>query len=1239
MLRAFLRHLLPQNARPVGRERRRAPSPRKAPRTGRPFCPLLEALEDRLAPAVLTWDGGGGDNNWTTAANWVGNVAPTAGDDLAFAGNVQLTSNNSFAAGTAFSSITFKNGGFDLTGNAVTLTSAGASKGITSSGGANAIDFGVTSAANPLIITAAMRQLTLNGPISGSGLTKQGYGVLTLSGANTFAGAVTVQQGILVAASNGALGTTAGSTTVTAGATLALKGGISSADAVFLAGQGAGGIFGHGALVNVEGINTLTGAVTATAPAVIVSGPAFDLLTLSGPVNNGGFNLTVDTAADGVVTISGVISGGGGLIKQGVGILTLSGPSTFTGAVMVQQGVLVAASNGALGTSAGGTTVAGNATLALKGGISSAEAISLAGTGVGGGNGSGALVNLDGNNSLSGALTLTAATTLLLPAGLLTLSGPVNSGGFDLTVTGAGNTTIGGVISGGGSLTMWGAGTLILAGANTYTGYTAVESGTLLVNGSTPAQSLVEGNGGTLGGTGMIMGGVDVSGGTLGPGSPAANPGALAIGALDMDGASFVVQLNGAGAGQFDQLTVTGPIAISAFLSVTLGAGFQPAAGSSFTIIKNDGSDPVSGNFLGLSQGAGLMISGTLFVISYTGGDGNDVVLTALPSGTRVWDGGGGDNNWTTAANWVGNVAPSAGANLVFGGNVQQTSNNNFAAGTAFRSITFTNGGFTLTGNAVTLTGAGSDITNTSGANRITLQGVTAAANPLIITSSVGTLTLSGPVNDGGGVTVAGSGNTVINGVISGGGGLTKQGAGTLTLWGANTYTGATAVQGGYLVVANNAALGSTAGGTTVTAGGTLVLPFGISTAEAVSLAGAGVGGAGALRSNGSNTLSGPLTATAAATIVSAELQTLLTLSGPVNNGGFNLAVECGAGDTTISGVISGSGGLTVLGSGTLTLSGANTYTGATTVRGGTLVAANSGALGSSAGSTTVTGGATLALQGGITIAEAISLATTGIYGNGALVNLSGNNTLSGPITVTAAATIASNAGLLTLSGPVNNGGFGLTFICSGGNATIGGAISGGGGLTLGLAGGPGGTLTLSGANTYTGATTVNAGTLLVNGSTAAASAVTVNQGATLGGTGTVMGPVSAIAGILSPGAGSGMPGTLSTGNLTLTQVGTSYTSLDVELNGTNSSPGQCSQVNVTGTVNLGGATLVATLGPGFVPAVGTSYTIVNNDGADPVVGTFRGLAEGATVTIDGRLFTISYKGGDGNDVVLTEVT
>ncbi|HMZ48666.1 MAG TPA: hypothetical protein PLP28_06795, partial [Flavobacteriales bacterium] len=48
----------------------------------------LEDLEDRLAPATIRWDGGGATNLWKEDANWVGDKAPSAGDDLVFPGGV-----------------------------------------------------------------------------------------------------------------------------------------------------------------------------------------------------------------------------------------------------------------------------------------------------------------------------------------------------------------------------------------------------------------------------------------------------------------------------------------------------------------------------------------------------------------------------------------------------------------------------------------------------------------------------------------------------------------------------------------------------------------------------------------------------------------------------------------------------------------------------------------------------------------------------------------------------------------------------------------------------------------------------------------------------------------------------------------------------------------------------------------------------------------------------------------------
>src|SRR5213083_3032951 len=79
------------------------------------FRPLLEQLERRIVPA--TWDGGGLDNNWMTAANWVGDVAPQPGANLIFpAGAAQTTTNNDFAVGTVFKSMTLSADFYQLSG-------------------------------------------------------------------------------------------------------------------------------------------------------------------------------------------------------------------------------------------------------------------------------------------------------------------------------------------------------------------------------------------------------------------------------------------------------------------------------------------------------------------------------------------------------------------------------------------------------------------------------------------------------------------------------------------------------------------------------------------------------------------------------------------------------------------------------------------------------------------------------------------------------------------------------------------------------------------------------------------------------------------------------------------------------------------------------------------------------------------------------------------------------------------
>lgn len=122
------------------------------------------------------------------------------------------------------------------------------------------------------------------------------------------------------------------------------------------------------------------------------------------------------------------------------------------------------------------------------------------------------------------------------------------------------------------------------------------------------------------------------------------------------------------------------------------------------------------------------------------------------------------------------------------------------------------------------------------------------------------------------------------------------------------------------------------------------------------------------------------------------------------------------------------------------------------------------------------------------------------------------------------------------------------------------------------------------------------------------------------------MGAVT-VNGTLAPG---NSPGTLHTGNLAFTGAG----KLAVEIAGTNVADHD--RVQVTGTVDLGGVGLEISFLGGFTAATGDSFIIIDNDGVDAVTGTFDGLAEGATFTRAGRAWSISYIGGDGNDVVLT---
>jgi fibronectin-binding autotransporter adhesin len=339
---------------------------------------------------------------------------------------------------------------------------------------------------------------------------------------------------------------------------------------------------------------------------------------------------------------------------------------------------------------------------------------------------------------------------------------------------------------------------------------------------------------------------------------------------------------------------------------------------------------------------------------------------------------------------------------------------------------------------------------------------------------------------------------------------------------------------------------------------------------------------------------------------VSSVLTNIVNL--PISLAGARSVSFTGSGNSvlTLGGVISGTGPLTISGfaaaSNSASLNGNNTYSGGTSLSELFLGVGDNNAFGTG----TVTTNATTTINVlGHTLANALSVQGCG-KGNNGVIN--GDGTLTGPVTLVADTCIGSNS-LLTFTGAFS-GNFLLRVPENGSTSNV--ALNGNS---------PG----------FTGTLRPTIGTLRVNGTFASATGTFLGNigDATIGGSGTIGGGVTVqTTNHLAPG---NSPGILNTGNLDV-QSGSTY---NVELSGTTAGSGY-DQTNVTGTVTLGGTLNVAM---GFVPANGDQFTIVNNDGADAVIGTFAGLAQGASFAVSGNTLSISYTGGTGNDVVLTVVT
>ena len=425
-----------------------------------------------LAHAGGTWDGEGGDDRWSTAANWGADAMPPNNGTADVMFNGILRTSPDMNAAWSVRSLDFA-----AAANAFTLGSVGGFTLTVGAGGVanhsirtQVIDTAVALAA-PQTWTALARvsaersvnlgahQLTVDGVqstrfgsvVSGAGsIRKNGSGTLILDGAatNTFAGGVTVNAGTLFLNKSGARAISSGVLQIGDGAggadadVVVLAAANQFANAVALDVRASGLLVGNN-LLNPVGSVTMTGGRIAS-PYLRVTG---DLTTgasaTSATIGAGTIDLFSGTrtwtVADGAAAIDLDVAAGvvnGELRKSGPGALRLTGAGTFDGGFTLSDGTLLLGHDHALGAAT--FTIAGGA---LRG---------------------------DG-----GPRTLASAVHLAGPA----------------TVDGAGSMTLSSILSGASNLTKSGTGTLTIGGAtsNTNTGGVTVNAGTLVLAKTSPA--------------------------------------------------------------------------------------------------------------------------------------------------------------------------------------------------------------------------------------------------------------------------------------------------------------------------------------------------------------------------------------------------------------------------------------------------------------------------------------------------------------------------------------------------------------------------------------------------------------------------------------------------------------------------------------------------------------------------------------------------------------------------------
>ena len=845
-----------------------------------------------------------------------------------------------------------------------------------------------------------------------------------------------------------------------------------------------------------------------------VANQSHSALSLNGTMSLGANTLT--TVGPGYTNFNGVITGSGPIIATGAapnardstGIVTLNANNgtSYTGAITVNGGQLVALHNNALGTTATGTTVNSGGTLTFRGGITTSEPLTLSGTGTALSEiwNAGALYNDGGDNTLNGTVTLAGDTTLRSRAGNLTLAGQLQQN--------AGSNR---------SLTKTGDGTLTLTGTNSLYNNRITAAGGALRFGA--AASFTTATNYALDG-GVFEFGADLNGAgaadlqiNLGSGNNAIQW--IGDGGFSAHGANRSIQLNYNtaavtwGSGGF---VGTGNALVLGSTGATHTFDFQNAIdlGSAQREIRViDGSSNTTGAVDGLLSGALAGTGG----INKTGSGTLELSANNTYTGTTQISGGAlrvSDANRIDGSNLTlsGGVLELSGdldtgntgdftRSLGTGTSaVQWAGDGGFAASGAARSVRLGNGTSQVTWGGTSFVGTSNALVfgSTSADNTVTL------GNALALGSS-GTRTIR---------TVQGTSTTVasgaLSGVVSGSAGLAVTGNGRLDLTANNTYTGATTVSGGELRVSGSNGDIAQSSALTVGEGGTLVLDNTsaantdrIGDSASIALSG------GTLNFTSSTYITEDI---GALTLKSGTANTIIVGDGTANSGlmlqANGLTRETGstllflrddsstdlkldAAPTGISAAEQGIFAYAVAGNGT-------SPTGFLQRDSGSAEATpNNGAnttQGSWASSTIANTTADQQLDADRTVGALI-------LGNGIDVTQTGSRTLTvqtGGILSTGTTGSLISATNLQVGGSNNRelithvygtGGLEISSVIRNNSNTTGLTKSGDGTLTL----------SGSGSNTYSGTTTVNAGTLALNksgGATAIAGNLTVGDGA-----------------------------------------------------------------------------------------------------------------------------------------------